>query len=339
MAYIAVRTDKGARKPTNEDACCIEVANTCFGEVVMAIVCDGVGGLVRGELASSTIIERFVTWFEDELPMLMDGMIDTGYFQFSTVRAVWGALLASLNELIQAYGTSVGGKLGSTFTGIIACQDRYLVAHVGDCRLYQVSLRQFRQVTEDQTLLAKKLSSGEIAPEDAASFSQKNVILQSVGTERVLRPTFYEGSFEPEDIFVILCDGAYRLIGGEGVRRNYQGLDYQNERALNDACERIISENLNAGEVDNITVVCFSGDLVKTALNTTQEREPVQQVHEQDYIISQAIDAAAADAFDEEFLTAVYEDEQEEEPEESTAVWSEEEFSTNLASDSKGGEV
>lgn len=44
MAYLAARTDKGVRKQVNEDACCIEVAQTSFGEVLMAVVCDGVGG-------------------------------------------------------------------------------------------------------------------------------------------------------------------------------------------------------------------------------------------------------------------------------------------------------
>ena len=321
MALLAARTDKGTRKPTNEDACCIEVAETRFGEVAMAIVCDGVGGLARGELASSTVVERFATWFEEELPMLVEGMADTGAFQFSTVRAVWGALLSGLNELVQAYGTSVGANLGSTFTGIIACQGRYLVAHIGDCRLYQVGPRQFRQVTEDQTLLAKKLASGELRPEDAASFAQKNVILQSVGTERVLRPSFYEGTFAPDDLFVILCDGAYRRIGGEGVRRNFQGIDYASERAMGEACERVIRESLEQGEQDNLTVVCFSGDLIQVAPDSNAVWEPLPQYQEADTAISQAIDAAAAEAEDGELLTAVFDDEPEEDPEEPTAVW------------------
>ena len=72
MAYLAARTNAGTRKRENEDACCIEVGYGPFGEVLMAIVCDGVGGLSRGNVASSTVINRFVTWFEQELPALVE---------------------------------------------------------------------------------------------------------------------------------------------------------------------------------------------------------------------------------------------------------------------------
>ena len=263
MALVAARTDRGTRKPTNEDACCVEVAKTRFGDAVMAIVCDGVGGLVRGEVASSTVVARFASWFEGELPVLLDGMAEVDAFPFAAVRVVWGVLLSSVNEQIRAYGASIGANLGSTFTGVIACQGRFLAAHVGDCRLYQIGPREFRQVTEDQTLLAQKLASGELSPEHAATFAQKNVILQSVGTERVLRPSFYEGAFSPDDIFVVLCDGAYRRIGGERVCRCFQGIDRTSEHAMEGACERVMRESLERGESDNLTVACFSGNLVR----------------------------------------------------------------------------
>ena len=103
MALVAARTDRGTRKPTNEDACCVEVAKTRFGDAVMAIVCDGVGGLVRGEVASSTVVARFASWFEGELPVLLDGMAEVDAFPFAAVRVVWGVLLSSVNEQIRAY--------------------------------------------------------------------------------------------------------------------------------------------------------------------------------------------------------------------------------------------
>ena len=43
MAIVAACTDKGAKRSVNQDACCVQVAQTSFGEVIMAIVCDGVG--------------------------------------------------------------------------------------------------------------------------------------------------------------------------------------------------------------------------------------------------------------------------------------------------------
>lgn len=260
MAYLAARTNAGTRKRENEDACCIEVGYGPFGEVLMAIVCDGVGGLSRGNVASSTVINRFVTWFEQELPALIEGMDAQAGFDFGLVRAVWGAHLQSLNDLIRAHGAKVGGSLGTTFTGLIACGGRYLAGHVGDCRAYHMNRVFFEQITQDQTLVAKKLAAGEITAEEAAR-QPKNVILQSVGTERVLKPVFYEGAYAPDSLLVICCDGAYKRAGNEGVKRLFQSLDYHDEAALGAACETLIEQDIAQGEKDNLTVLCFSGDL------------------------------------------------------------------------------
>lgn len=261
MAYIATCTDKGRVKRINEDACCVECAETPLGEVLMGVVCDGVGGLSRGELASSTVVERFSRWFERELPGLMEGMVVAGAFDFSAVRIVWGTLLASLNDLIRSYGASVGGKLGTTFSGIIACDGTYLLGHVGDCRVYQLSHDAFWQISQDQTLLAQKLASGELTPQQAQAFDKKHVILQSVGTQRVLKPVFSTGRYTAEDLFVACCDGVWRRAGNEGVRRAFEGEDFRDEAALSRACQRLLLDDLAQGERDNLTIICFSGDL------------------------------------------------------------------------------
>lgn len=260
MAYLAARTSAGTRKRVNEDACCLEVAQTPLGEIMMAIVCDGVGGLAKGDLASSTVINRFSTWFESELAVLVEGMVAKGSFDFSLVQAVWGTHLQTMNELIRTHGARAGVKLGTTFTGIIACNGHYLVAHVGDCRAFLMSPGSFTQITEDQTVVAKRLAAGEITEEEARH-QHRNVILQSVGTERVVRPVFYEGSFNRDDLFVICCDGAYHRAENEGIRKLFQGLDYRDEDALQEACQTLLQFDMDCGEKDNLTVICFSGDL------------------------------------------------------------------------------
>mgnify|MGYP000081455928 CR=1 FL=1 len=68
MEYIATyHTDVGTRKETNQDSLAIKVVNTKEGNVAFAIVCDGMGGLAKGEVASKEVIEAFCTWFDDTL--------------------------------------------------------------------------------------------------------------------------------------------------------------------------------------------------------------------------------------------------------------------------------
>ena len=258
MAVVAACTDKGASRSVNQDACCIQVARTSFGEVLMAVVCDGVGGLAAGELASATVVYRFARWFNDELPRLLDGMDASAPINLDVIQTVWGIMLTRLNETIRAYGQTNKLGLGTTFTGLLLCDDRYLIAHVGDCRAYLLGSRGMRQVTEDQTLLTKMLREGKIAPQEATSFDRKHVILQSVGTEGILRPAYYEGTCAPSDLFVLCCDGAYRKAEDQGMHTFFERVDRTSEEDLRKACRSVVAYDMAHGEKDNLTVLAVS---------------------------------------------------------------------------------
>lgn len=255
MAQVAALSDKGPVRTKNQDACCVEVAQTPFGEVVMAVICDGVGGLELGELASATVVARFVKWFEEELP----GLCGDGLVERSTVRFIWNAMLAELNELVQAHVVTKGGGVGTTFSGIFAHSGTFVAAHVGDTRIYQVGPFTFGKVTEDQTLLARELAAGRLTAEEAKTFPKRHVILQSVGTERSLKPAFYEGTYTARDVFVLCSDGAYRRPGSEGIRLLFQTAE-RSDAALAERCKTLVEQDIVHGEKDNVTVACFCSD-------------------------------------------------------------------------------
>jgi len=54
---IAAHSDVGIKKNTNQDSLLIKVAQTNRGKVCLCVVCDGMGGLSKGELASATVIK------------------------------------------------------------------------------------------------------------------------------------------------------------------------------------------------------------------------------------------------------------------------------------------
>lgn len=65
---VEMHTDIGIRKETNQDSMCVKEAQTDKGNILFTVICDGMGGLEKGEVASATIINAFSTWFENELP-------------------------------------------------------------------------------------------------------------------------------------------------------------------------------------------------------------------------------------------------------------------------------
>ena len=60
---VTADTDIGTVKATNQDSICVFHADSVRGEIVMAIVCDGMGGLAKGELASASVIRAFENGF------------------------------------------------------------------------------------------------------------------------------------------------------------------------------------------------------------------------------------------------------------------------------------
>ena len=72
MGFLSVlHSDVGIKKNTNQDSVLIKVASTDYGEVMLAVVCDGMGGLAKGEVASAALIKAFSDWFEQEFPEIL----------------------------------------------------------------------------------------------------------------------------------------------------------------------------------------------------------------------------------------------------------------------------
>ncbi len=69
MEYlVAAYTDIGIQKETNQDSICVRrAAFSEAEETVLAVVCDGMGGLKKGEVASAAAVNAFGTWFDANL--------------------------------------------------------------------------------------------------------------------------------------------------------------------------------------------------------------------------------------------------------------------------------
>ena len=75
MRYTAAAdTDVGISRTTNQDSVLIKHALADDTEVLLAVLCDGMGGLAKGELASATVIRDFSRWFDEELPLELENV-------------------------------------------------------------------------------------------------------------------------------------------------------------------------------------------------------------------------------------------------------------------------
>ena len=116
MEYIAAyHTDVGTRKETNQDSLAIKVVSTKEGNVAFAIVCDGMGGLAKGEVASKEVIEAFCAWFDDTL---VDA-IQNGTFTEQGLVTQWDDIIQTQNRRLGAYGEENHLQLGTTVSAIL----------------------------------------------------------------------------------------------------------------------------------------------------------------------------------------------------------------------------
>lgn len=248
MRYIATAdTDVGISKSTNQDSVLIKHASTDMGEVLMAIVCDGMGGLAKGELASATVIREFAAWFDNALPYELENL------DMQVIGGKWSLMLKDLNLKILEYGAARGVSLGTTFSGILLVGGWYLIAHVGDTRVYQIG-RSLNQLTTDQTFVAREISRGTMTPEQARVDKRRNLLLQCVGASKTVEPQVICGAAEP-GTYMLCSDGFRHEISPAEIYEALKPSNLKSKNVMHSNARYLIELVKSRNEKDNISVV------------------------------------------------------------------------------------
>ncbi len=250
MSFLAtVHTDAGIGKENNQDSALQIEARTDFGDVMLSVVCDGMGGLDKGEVASATVIEAFGEWFEKELPKLIH-LEDVERMIFGE----WEELILDCNQKISAYADELRIKMGTTLNAILFLRGRYYIANVGDSRAYLLSDGLY-QLTKDQTLVQREVDMGRLTAEKAAVSPRRNILLQCVGASPIVTPDYYSGSFAAGQVFMQCSDGFRHVVTGEEIYRYLNTQELTDERKMADNAVYLTELNKNRQEKDNITVL------------------------------------------------------------------------------------
>lgn len=254
MKYIATAdTDIGISKDTNQDSALIKHASYSGGEILMAVICDGMGGLSKGELASATVIREFSRWFDEELPFELENL------DINVIGGKWSFLLKDLNIRILKYAKNNGiPSMGTTFSGILFIGNEYVIAHVGDSRVYQIGNR-MNQLTADQTFVAREISRGTMTPEQAKTDKRRNLLLQCIGASNVVEPQILTGVAE-EGAYMLCSDGFRHEISEEEMYASLNPINLINTNVMHNKSKFLIDQVKKRNEKDNITVVLIKTD-------------------------------------------------------------------------------
>lgn len=254
MRFIATAdTDIGIHKDTNQDSALIKHAKVDDKEILLAIICDGMGGLSKGELASATVIRAFSKWFDEVLPYELEEL------DLKIIGAKWSLLLKELNAQIIEYSKNNGIQgVGTTFSGILFIDDRYVFAHVGDTRIYHID-SVLTQLTTDQTFVAREISRGTMTVEQAKTDKRRNLLLQCVGASKVVEPQVVCGKVE-RGAYMICSDGFRHEISETEIYESLNPMNLMNKDAMHNNAKHLIEQVKTRGEKDNISVVLIKAE-------------------------------------------------------------------------------
>lgn len=249
--FVAYNTDVGIRKNTNEDSIAVKVLDTPNGRAVFAIVCDGMGGLSAGELASKEVLMAYCSWFDTSFAeMAAKEAVDR-----ERIREEWCSLAQSENSKLSIYGIQKNAGLGTTLSALLLYQEQYLIIHVGDSRIYEMTGAGVRQMTEDQSLVAREIAAGRLTPEEALRDSRRSILLQCVGASAAVEPAFYQGAAEPGTSYLICSDGFCHEVSQEEMLEQLGPGACVNPTVMRRNCIYLTELVKRRKEQDNISLV------------------------------------------------------------------------------------
>jgi len=226
----------------------VQVLNTAGGRMAFGILCDGMGGLAKGEVASASVVNAFRKWVTTELPKLCEQPLED-----ATIRSQWEQIITEQNHAIQQYGARHGVRLGTTAVVMLLTQHRYYILNVGDSRAY-VLTNDIRQLTSDQTLVAREVAMGHLTEEEAKHDSRRNVLLQCVGASDEVCPDLFFGDVRTDAVYMLCSDGFRHEIRPEEIFEKLQPGALLDEYTMQSNAQCLLDLNKQRGERDNISV-------------------------------------------------------------------------------------
>ena len=164
------------------------------------VLCDGMGGHEKGEVASQTVCQSLVTWFEQNVnsdePFTDDQLREAIEYAY---------------QQLDQYADGNPKQMGTTLTLLYIGNNGMTAAHMGDSRIYHIRPNTgILYQSRDHSLVFDLFQSGEITYEEMGKFAQKNIITRAMtpGEDNRMRPDIIHiTDIQPGDYFYMCSDG------------------------------------------------------------------------------------------------------------------------------------
>lgn len=245
---VCANTDIGTTRINNQDSVLVKVMNTAQGRMVLAVLCDGMGGLQKGEAASAVVIRAFDQWALTELPILCDQELTDARIQRS-----WERIIYQLDELIKEYGKKETVTLGTTAVILLLTKQRFYILNVGDSRAYELTDK-IKQLTVDQTYVNREIILGNMTEQQAKKDPRRNILLQCIGASETVHPAMFFGDTKRNAVYMLCSDGFYHEVTVDEIYEKLQPSVVTDRDRMQENIIKMTDISKKRGEKDNISV-------------------------------------------------------------------------------------
>lgn len=234
---VAAGSDIGRVRKGNEDSFFAD-ANEYRG---LFMVADGMGGHAAGEIASQMAVEVVSA----DLEKLND-------LESADALEMVSLALRHANRAVFERSASERDKMGmgSTASILVLADERFIIGHLGDSRIYLFRDGEMRQITHDHSVVQEQIDAGLITRDAAKNHKQSNVITRCVGMGWDVEPDITDGDVRQGDVFLLASDGLTGMVDDWRLQQLLAS-----RAAPERLVDAMIAEANARGGVDNITAV------------------------------------------------------------------------------------
>lgn len=248
------RSETGNYRQNNQDCAFAMSLRTACGDAFLGVVCDGMGGLSHGELASRAAVDAFSEWFQEEFRYIMS----TEMLR-DIIFAQWEQLISGVNSRLRAMSQEMGCQMGTTLSALLLFAGSYYAAQIGDSRIYQMGCDgAVTQLTRDHSLVSDMAQAGLMTENEMSAAARRNVLTRCVGVKEYVCADHYSGALD-KGCFLLCSDGFYgRLNCAETSGLVARALSGGNLRKSMDSA---VYSRVNSGEKDNVTALAVRANM------------------------------------------------------------------------------
>jgi protein phosphatase len=259
---IAGWTSTGMVRGNNEDAVTVvhasELRDNTVEDWAIIALADGMGGNAAGEVAAALTIHTLRRSLLRNPPLCGLGE-DPGPLPASrdneAIAECLNSGLRDANRAVYLAGRCDGRHgMGCTAEAVFVDGGQVVIGHVGDSRTYLFSRGILRQLTRDQTFLAKMLEQGQITPDEARMHPRRGELTQAIGCRSDVEPENARAPFGPGDWIIVCSDGLPARVTPEIMIAILQ-----QATCAESAARRLINRANFEGAGDNVSVVVVRG--------------------------------------------------------------------------------